>query len=115
LRTPLPDNIGDKVDPHSGHVFKSLNCCFTLIAWLGVATTILAVDAGRILGVEVGAGAGFALGCVPTALFCITLAADPPPHAPHPIIVLPFLRQCVECVLVDVFVVLTSGYLLVVL
>jgi len=74
-----------------------------LTDWLGVDTTILAVEVGLILGAGIGFWTGLVLGCVPTALFCITFAADPPPHAPHAIIVWPFSHQCVGYVLAGVF------------
>ena len=107
--------MGDKTDPQSGHVFKSLSCCLTFIDWLGVATTIFVVGVGRILGVEAGAATGLTLCCVPVTLCCATLAADLPPHAPHPIIVSPFSHQYAGRVLVDVFALLASGCLLAVL
>ena len=96
LLTPLPDKMGDNVEPQSGQVFRSFNCCLTLIVVLGVVITILVVGAGRNLGV--GIGLSVALGRSPIALRCTILAA-PPPHPPHAIMSLPFSLHGVVLVL----------------
>ena len=87
--TPLPDTTCDNGNPHKGQVFKSVNCCLTLMAVLGIGVeiTILVVAVGRNLGAGIGFGAGLGFGCPPITLFCIVLAIDlPPPHPPQPII-----------------------------
>jgi hypothetical protein len=107
---PLPDNVGDKVDPHKGQTFKSFNCCLTLIVEVGTVTTILVVGVGRNFGITVGLAAGFGFNW-PVALRFIAFAAAPP-HTPHAIMIYPFVHQHAEHVLVDTA---TLAYLLPVL
>lgn len=94
----MPDIVGVSVEPHNGHVFNSLSCCF--MTFTGVAfsalNTVLVVGVVRIFGIWVGLGICVLAG---TSTFLLAIcAADFPPHDPHGIMLFLFLRQHVVCV-----------------